>query len=279
MCQRCSPRGFAVGQWQLWDVECDTRHGQPLWRAARVCRVFHTDASAKRTGAVLNSFGQLEELIRVGDVQRRTVTSLFAEGERAQSSTAREALGPAVAVDSFAAQPAGTETTAYIDNELLGFARDKGSMKPDMNAPPCRVLEACRTHDIRPRVVWVPRELNSSGRAVESGRELREATPSRIRSHCANDRRKTLRTDGRRIRRLHERTTATFSQLAAVLRGGKHRCISAGLVRRSEMVFCAANNHGKGRPAHARVQSAGRCAGAALAATSVMGSALGRTKG
>ena len=111
---------------------------------------------------MLNSFGLLEELFWLGDVRRRTVTSLFAEGERAQSSTAREALGPAVAVDSFAAQLAGTETTAYIDNDLLGFAWVKGFMKSDVNAPPCQVLEACRTHDIRLRVVWVPRELNTA---------------------------------------------------------------------------------------------------------------------
>ena len=101
---------------QLWGEEFDTRHGQPLWRTARVCHLFHTDASADRTGAVLNSSGLVEELFRLGDVWRRTVTSLFAEGERAQSSTAREAIGLAVAVDAFAAQLAGTETTAYIDN-------------------------------------------------------------------------------------------------------------------------------------------------------------------
>ena len=39
-------------------------------------------------------------------------------------------------------------------------------MKPDVNAPQCRVLEACRTHDTRLRVVWVPRELNTAADAL-----------------------------------------------------------------------------------------------------------------
>ena len=89
-----------------------------------MCHLFHTDVNADKTGAMLNSSGLVEELFRLGDVRRRTVTSLFAEGERAQSSTAREAIGLAVVVDAFAAQLAGIETTAYIDNQPLGFAWD-----------------------------------------------------------------------------------------------------------------------------------------------------------
>ena len=162
-------RNKARAELQLWDEEFDTRHGQPLWPAACVCHLFHTDATADEAGAVLHSSGLVEELFRLGDVRRRTVTSLSAEGERAQSSTAREAIGLAVAVDAFAAQLAGTETTDYIDNQRLGFAWDKGSMQPDVNAPLCWVLEACRTHDIRLRVVWVPRELNTAADAVSKG--------------------------------------------------------------------------------------------------------------